>query len=54
MTIAVKKIADEVRALPRGDLDEFLSWLADYEIEQPDEWDREMSATASRAAGCRA
>ncbi len=42
MTTTVEKIADEVRALPRADLDEFLAWLAEYELQQPDEWDREM------------
>ena len=42
MTTAVEKIVDEVRALPRSDLDEFLSWLADYELQQADDWDREM------------
>ncbi|MEN6452023.1 MAG: hypothetical protein ABFC96_16155 [Thermoguttaceae bacterium] len=42
MTTAVEKIADEVRSLPKADLDEFLAWLADYELQQPDEWDREM------------
>ena len=42
MTTAVKKIADEVKSLPRAELDEFLAWLADYELQQPDDWDREM------------
>ncbi|MCE5269442.1 MAG: hypothetical protein LLG00_16320 [Planctomycetaceae bacterium] len=42
MTIAVEKIVDQVRALPKSDLDEFLAWLAEYELQQSDEWDREM------------
>ena len=42
MTTAVEKLADEVRSLPRADLDEFLAWLADYELQDSDEWDREM------------
>jgi len=42
MTVTVEKIADEVKALPERELDEFLSWLADYELAHPDRWDREM------------
>ncbi len=42
MTASVEKIADEVKALPEKELDEFLSWLADYELSHPDRWDREI------------
>jgi len=42
MTTTVKKIADEVKALPEKELNEFLSWLADYELAHPDRWDREI------------
>ena len=42
MTATVEKIADEVKALPEKELDEFLSWLADYELQNPDRWDREI------------
>jgi hypothetical protein len=42
MTAAVEKIAGEVKALPEKELDEFLSWLADYELQHPDRWDREI------------
>ena len=42
MTTAVTKIADEVKSLPRAQLDEFLAWLADYELQQSDQWDKEM------------
>ena len=42
MTATVEKIADEVKSLPRAQLDEFLAWLAEYELQQPDEWDKEM------------
>lgn len=42
MTTAVQKIADEVRSLPRAQLDEFLGWLSEYELQQPDSWDEEM------------
>lgn len=42
MTTAVEKIADEVRALPEKELEEFLSWLAEYGMAHPDQWDQEM------------
>ena len=42
MTLAVEKIANEVKLLQRQELDEFLAWLADYELEQFDEWDEEV------------
>ena len=42
MKAAVKKIAEQVKALPESELDEFLSWLAEYEMGHPDEWDREI------------
>lgn len=42
MTATVEKIADEVKALPEKELDEFLSWLTNYELAHPDRWDEEM------------
>ena len=42
MTADVKKIADQVKALPEKEFDEFLSWLADYELENADQWDDEL------------
>jgi len=42
MTAAVEKIANEVKALPEKELDEFLSWLAEYELAHPDRWDLEI------------
>lgn len=39
----VKKIAEQVKALPDDDREEFLSWLADFEIEHTDDWDKEIS-----------
>ena len=50
MTSTVEKIADEVKALPEKELDEFLSWLADYELEHPDRWDKEIERD-SQAGG---
>ena len=42
MTATVEKIADKVIALPEKELDEFLSWLSDYELAHPDRWDAEI------------
>jgi hypothetical protein len=42
MKAAVRKIVEQVKALPKGELDEFLSWLAEYETSHPDKWDREI------------
>ena len=42
MTDKVEKIAEQVKALPEKDLDEFLSWLAEYGLEQSDPWDEEI------------
>ena len=42
MTATVQSIAEQVKALPEGELDEFLSWLADYELANPDEWDQQI------------
>jgi hypothetical protein len=42
MTAVVQKLAEEVRSLPPEELDEFLNWLADYELESGDAWDREI------------
>jgi hypothetical protein len=42
MTAVVEKIASEVRGLPEKEFDEFLSWLADYELGHPGRWDTEI------------
>jgi hypothetical protein len=42
MKTAVRKIAEQVKALPESELDEFLSWLAEYEAGHPDKWDKEI------------
>ena len=42
MTAIVEKLVDEVRSLPRAQFDEFLAWLAEYELQQRDDWDRQM------------
>ena len=50
MTATVEKIVDEVKALPTGEFDEFLSWLTDYELSHPDRWDQELERD-SQAGG---
>lgn len=42
MKIDVQKIAEQVKALPEQELEEFLSWLAEYHQSHADEWDREI------------
>ena len=46
MTSSVQRLAEQVKALPEEDLDEFLAWLAQYELEQLDEWDRDIERDA--------
>lgn len=43
MTISVQKIAEQIKALPAKELDEFLSWLADYELGYADPWDAQIA-----------
>jgi hypothetical protein len=42
MTATLEKITKEIKALPQKDLEEFLEWLADYELSKPDAWDLEI------------
>ena len=42
MTATVEKLVETVKALPDDELDEFLSWLADYGLAHPDRWDQEI------------
>ena len=42
MTLVVERIANEIKLLQRQELDEFLTWLAEYELKQFDEWDEEI------------
>jgi hypothetical protein len=43
MSTKVEEIAEQVKALPEDEREEFLSWLMDFEIERSDEWDREIA-----------
>lgn len=43
MTTKVEKIAEQVKALPEDEREEFLSWLVDFEIEHSDDWDNEIT-----------
>ncbi len=42
MTATVEKIAGEVKALHEKERAEFLSWLCDYELAHPDQWDQDL------------
>jgi hypothetical protein len=44
MTRTVEKIAAEVSALPDAELDELLAWLAEFESQRMDSWDKEIAA----------
>jgi hypothetical protein len=44
MTRTVEKIASDVKALPDAELDELLAWLADFEAERMDAWDKTIAA----------
>lgn len=43
MTAKVKKIAEQVKALPGKEFEEFLAWLADFEMEHEDAWDKKIA-----------
>ncbi len=43
MTTQVEELADQVKALPQDEREEFLSWLADFELEHSDDWDAEIA-----------
>ena len=43
MTTRVEHIAEQVRALPDQEREELLSWLAAFELGQPDTWDEEIA-----------
>lgn len=51
MTATVEKLAREIRGLPEDEFDQFLSWLAQYEAENVDEWDREIERDARCPGG---
>lgn len=42
MTTSVQRIAEQVKALRAEELEEFLTWLADYEAGQVSAWDAEI------------
>jgi len=51
MTAAVETLTDKVKALRENELDEFLSWLADYELAHSDEWDAEIERDSRPGGG---
>jgi hypothetical protein len=51
MTATVEKLAGDIRGLSQEELDQFLSWLAQYQAEQMDQWDRQIERDSS-PGGC--
>lgn len=43
MTTRVEQIAEQVKSLQLGEREEFLSWLAEFELEQADAWDMKIA-----------
>ncbi len=43
MNSLVEKIAKEVRLLDNQQMEEFLSWLSEYELSAMDEWDQKIA-----------
>ena len=43
MTTRVEQIAEQVKALPEHEREEFLSWLSEFELEQSDAWDTQIA-----------
>ncbi len=44
MTTRVQQIAEQVKALPVDEREEFLSWLAEFERGQSDAWDEKIAS----------
>ncbi len=44
MTRTVEKIAAEVSSLPEDELEELLAWLAEFESQRMDSWDKAIAA----------
>jgi hypothetical protein len=42
MTVTVQKLAEQVKSLPESEREEFLAWLADFELDHMDAWDRQI------------
>ena len=43
MSNRIMKIAEQVKALPQNERNEFLSWLFDFETSQTDDWDKKIA-----------
>ncbi|MBM3495032.1 MAG: hypothetical protein FJX72_12045 [Armatimonadetes bacterium] len=47
MSGVVSEIAERVKALAPAQMDEFLSWLVEYETDDADEWDAQIVADSA-------
>lgn len=43
MTSRVEQLAEQVKSLPPGEREEFLCWLAEFELGQADAWDEQLA-----------
>jgi hypothetical protein len=50
MTNRVAELAEQVKALPEEEREEFLAWLAEFTVDHEDAWDRQI-AEDSQAGG---
>ena len=51
VTATVEKLVGEICELSQEELDQFLSWLAQYQAEQMDQWDRQIERDSSPRGG---
>ncbi|MEZ6100471.1 MAG: hypothetical protein R3E01_16000 [Pirellulaceae bacterium] len=43
MNTKVQQIAEQVKALPEVEREEFFAWLSDFQLQQNDDWDRQIA-----------
>ena len=43
MNTKVQQIAEQVKALPQVDREEFFAWLSDFQLLQSDDWDTQIA-----------
>jgi hypothetical protein len=46
MTAKLNKLCEQVKALPPKEREAFLSWVADFEAQCGDDWDKEIERDA--------
>ena len=51
MNSLVQKITEDVKLLDSKEMEEFLSWLSDYQLSIMDEWDQEIARDSQPEGG---